>query len=778
MKRTWIFRVFFVLVVAVLFTPLILSRELLFPYITTRAFYLRILVELALPFYLYLVIAKKELRPSFKNPLHIFMLLFLFFTVAAAYSGVNVTRSLWGNFERMGGAYYTAHLVALYFYVVLIGQVGGGYIKKFLIWAIGVAGVVSFEAVLLKIGVLSSAIGLSYLREQGSFTLFSSAPDPSMPYRASVTLGNPIFLASLLIIPFFLALYFGLQEEGWGKRTWYFLAAFFQLVAIVLSGTRGAIVGLVAGVFVGAIIYLIVHRNDRSGRYGLGAVGVFLVIVGMLFYFHKDLPQGTTLYRLFNLKDSNSSARLIQWKSAITGFPEHPLLGVGPENYYVISNKYYDPKIYLYDPSWFDKPHNYLLEILVTTGVFGFVSYAGLLVLTFWALWRAYRAQFFSTLEFSLLVAAVLTYQVQNLFVFDTISASLMFYTLTGFAGFLWHESSVVEPSKEKKPEKTKYVASSDSFAFAASGVLLVFMVYVAYLTNIVPAVAARNINYGYAYGGSGQSYSAQGKMDLAAEQYKIATTYLTDLENSPFNFDLSESGSRYGDYAIGLAQSVYGAQNPAMTKEAMSSALEYEQRAVERSSNDPIVLQKLANLYLIKSVSVDKVGVDPHSEQYVNKAMEFAPNRLEPHLFLAQVKEQENDLAGAEKELIWIRDHYPTARVGQWQLANLYYLNGRVPEALAEYDKNVQNGILPQSYGDVQWVVKYYAEKKEYGKAEKVLTDLMQTDKSDIALYVDLAKIYAAEGKKDEAVSLATQIMKADPSKAPEMQAIIDSFK
>src|SRR5438105_2929689 len=110
--------VFFVLVCLSVTAAFWVSREFLFPFVTTKAFFFRIAVELALPFYLYLLVTEPKLRPNLKNPLNIAMLVFVVINFASSFSGGSVNRSLWGNFERMGGAYYTAHLVALYFYVI------------------------------------------------------------------------------------------------------------------------------------------------------------------------------------------------------------------------------------------------------------------------------------------------------------------------------------------------------------------------------------------------------------------------------------------------------------------------------------------------------------------------------------------------------------------------------------------------------------------------------------------------------------------------------------
>src|ERR1700687_5825090 len=102
--------IFFVLACLSVSAALWVFKDLLFPYVTSKAFFFRIAIELALPFYLFLLAAEPNLRPRLKNPLSILALAFLVINIASSFTGVSTVRSLFGNFERMGGAYYLGHL--------------------------------------------------------------------------------------------------------------------------------------------------------------------------------------------------------------------------------------------------------------------------------------------------------------------------------------------------------------------------------------------------------------------------------------------------------------------------------------------------------------------------------------------------------------------------------------------------------------------------------------------------------------------------------------------
>ena len=150
--------IFFVLVSISVTASFWVSKELLFPFVTTKAFVFRIAIEAALPCYVYLLISNKQLRPNLRNPLSLAVLAFLVINIISSFSGVALIRSLFGNFERMGGAFYIGHLVLLYFYVVCFGQMSGKYMERFLKVMLFVASVVTINGIF---GWLNATWGLT-----------------------------------------------------------------------------------------------------------------------------------------------------------------------------------------------------------------------------------------------------------------------------------------------------------------------------------------------------------------------------------------------------------------------------------------------------------------------------------------------------------------------------------------------------------------------------------------------------------------------------------------
>lgn len=734
--------IFFILVCLSVSSALWVFKDLLFPFVTSKAFFFRIAIELALPFYLYLIVSEKELRPSIKNPLSLLVVLFLIINTAASFTGNSTIRSLWGNFERMGGAYYIAHLSALYFYVLALGQMQKQYLQIFLKFLLFFAFIVAGNGIFGWLGLPTFVV------------------DPSLPTRVSSTLGNPIYLGSFLIIPLFISLFMSFQAEGKGSKAMYWILAFVFLFGIFLSGTRGAAVGLILGVFISAVFYLALSSSNKIRIYGVAAILFFVASVGVLFIFSKHLPNGSILQRLVRLKDGNSDARLLQWKVALEGYKERPLLGTGPENYYVVANKYYNSEIYKHDRSWFDKPHNYILEILVTSGVFGFVVYLGILVYMVYSLYSAYKAEFFGLVELCILLSAFFAYQIQNLFVFDTVPASLTFYSFLGFVGYLWHLSKGGAEIFKANPKN--YKNTLQAFPFSVLLISGLVMSYAIYATNVVPLQISKNINYGYAY--------------INVDPYK-ASSYFDVATSLPFNFDKTETASKYADFASNIARSSTE-KTRELAYQTLDKAIVYTQHAIETQPDNPILWQRLVTLYLFRGVQVDgRLAIDPRAEEAVQKAVALAPNREESYLNRAQILGVKGDMEGAIKVLLETQKVFPTDTNLYAQLANYYKMAGNQEKAISYSELALESGYSFNSYNDVRWLVLYYQESQKYNKALAILEKAQKSEPGNIQVFVDSANLYFRIGRVVEAQALAKQIINFDSKKSQELQAIVDSY-
>ena len=90
------------------------------------------------------------------------------------------------------------------------------------------------------------------------------------------------------------------------------------------------------------------------------------VAVIALALFAGDDAEGKGAYQSFqrfsslSLADTTVQTRLLSISTGREGFLERPVLGWGPENYNLVFDKYYNPKLYPAE-NWFDHAHNIFL---------------------------------------------------------------------------------------------------------------------------------------------------------------------------------------------------------------------------------------------------------------------------------------------------------------------------------------------------------------------------------------------------------------------------------
>lgn len=151
------------------------------------------------------------------------------------------------------------------------------------------------------------------------------------------------------------------------RRILYALAGLILLVAIGLSFSKGAIL---LGVPVALAVTLIFWGGRRAiwALAGLGLVGLLVLI---------PLSTVPRFADLLNLSSGTSFFRIQLWRSAWTMFIDHPLLGVGLDNFlyayrghYVLPEAWQEPNL--------PHAHNIILDSLTRLGLLGFAVFIGI----------------------------------------------------------------------------------------------------------------------------------------------------------------------------------------------------------------------------------------------------------------------------------------------------------------------------------------------------------------------------------------------------------------
>ena len=220
--------------------------------------------------------------------------------------------------------------------------------------------------------------------------------------RFEGSLGNPAYVDPYLIFSMFFVAYLWLSSKleskltalkSWGYGV--FLAVLF--VFFILGQTRGAFLGLIAGVFV-LVLYLIFSSRGSVRKWGAITLGI-LVVLGLGLYAVRNsptvqnLPEGRLLQISFS--DTTAQTRFWVWGEAWQGFLERPVLGWGPENFTPVFDKFFNPNFYVpgqNNETWFDRAHSVFFDYLSETGVLGLLSYLGIFFMFYWEFFKK-RAQ-------------------------------------------------------------------------------------------------------------------------------------------------------------------------------------------------------------------------------------------------------------------------------------------------------------------------------------------------------------------------------------------------
>jgi O-antigen ligase len=264
--------------------------------------------------------------------------------------------------------------VATVFGLLVLASLVGLYVVASLI-DVGPEGVHRIGSALVVSG---SGIGVFALAQLVTGTMFVD-PGTGTPRFVLAggggEVGDPNITAAGLLLPLSIALFRTLEVQRTGRdRAGHALAVIAMTVAILLTGSRGGLFGLVA---IGAVLFLLVSdRRPRSWHLVLGAV----VAVCLFLLAPAELQT--------RLLDVSSTGRADIWMIGLAACSDYCLQGSGWDTFHHIH-----ARGLLVSPDrtgWVFGfgPHNVWLQILVQTGIAGFVFFMAALVISYRELLR------------------------------------------------------------------------------------------------------------------------------------------------------------------------------------------------------------------------------------------------------------------------------------------------------------------------------------------------------------------------------------------------------
>lgn len=412
-------------ILVVLLSPAFVDRDLFFPFSSSKGFLFLAAVQFTCAFWLLLGLLNRDYRPRC-NAVSLALLALLLCTILSTLVSQDVNRGVWSTYERMSGLVFQVHLYVFFLILSSFLKDKRDWICFFTASAI-IATLVGAMSLFDRFGFIGAVAALS-----GSDDFLSGVTASA---EAGSTFGNTSFMGAYLQINAFFSLYLFLHGNGKRKAGAAFLLSVISAALLVSPGGRAVKATYLFGL---AVVFLtkIMVKSISLRKFTLLAVFASLpvaIILSLLVSFTGDFLLSDAL------QVRGVAARAINWKAAAQGFIEKPILGWGLENYDLMFYQKFDPAILvgagrtMGDP-WFDRAHNIVFDILVTTGLLGLVAYfAGVMAASITLRKQMLQLGPGFLNEYLVFSVLILIHFLQNLTVFESSSSSVLLYAVFAF---------------------------------------------------------------------------------------------------------------------------------------------------------------------------------------------------------------------------------------------------------------------------------------------------------------------------------------------------------
>ncbi|MDP2650668.1 MAG: O-antigen ligase family protein [bacterium] len=521
------------LIATLLIPPFVVAINVLyFPFVTGKAYLFRFLVEVSLALWIFLALRSREYWPRLRSPVMLGTLAFLVGLIVAGFLGVDPVNSFFSGTERSDGVIQFAHWVLYLVMLVALFKSKGEWRR------------------LLKIFV-----GLGFALATYAWFADWIIPSVKAVPRLQGSFGNPAYMGAFMLFAIGVAglLAVPRRENSNSKQWlgWIALASFFTLT-LIFTQTRGAYLGLVAGLGLLTCIVILLLR-DRYKKLGLTLAGIAfgaVIIVSSLFAFQESqfVKSYSVLSRIASFATFTQSGsyteRINGWKVAVEAFKDKPVFGWGPENFGSAFNYHYDFRATQVE-SWFDRPHNQFLQVLAEGGIFLFSLYLFWISAIFYAIFRIFKKR---KLTGAILASAYLAFLVQDMALFDTYPLYLGLFPLLGFIYFTYESGrgKMGEAVSHPPTRFQKTLSGRGPSAYVTLSALIAVALLTSFYTVWLPYKANSLVVKFYNQLAAGQYGAAQEALDRSTN-VNSPYTWLDSRKNSGWVF-INLLGALEGD--------------------------------------------------------------------------------------------------------------------------------------------------------------------------------------------------------------------------------------
>lgn len=400
------------------FLPLVYTNSFVFPYVTAKAFFFILLVQLALLAAVATYVTK-GIHISV-GPLFGLFFSHVLWAGVATLASDDAASSMWSSLDRVEGYFFWLHLFAFFSLLVTFYSREDWY---------------RWIKLSFFVSVILALMGLA--QYAGFYDLTNNEQ------RVDILFGNPVFFALYMLIHIGFGALLSLRSRH-VFRYFYISAALLEVVTLFYTGTRGAILGLIAGLIVGSLVYgLSLRTNLRVRMLSAVVSAAGICVVGALVFFNDSAVFSSNPYldrfSVISVTDIKNQSRYYIWEAAIDGIAQRPILGYGYEQFDNVFSRHVDPTFYGKGLSsrpehWVDRAHNVLLDTAVSTGVPGLLLFVAMLVYAAYVFWTS---ALLSSGERAVWFAILAAYGTHSMFSFNAVTGLVLLMAVLAYAAII-----------------------------------------------------------------------------------------------------------------------------------------------------------------------------------------------------------------------------------------------------------------------------------------------------------------------------------------------------
>jgi O-antigen ligase/tetratricopeptide (TPR) repeat protein len=582
-----------------------------FPFISGKNILFRILVEIALAGWAVLALSDSSYRINVrKSPIMIAYGLFIIVLLLADLFGVDREKSIWSNFERMEGFVGHIHFFA-YFFVLTV------MIRSLEEWQ-------KIWKVFLTADVLVLLYGYAQLfgvKGQLLYTLFPSIgawfaarfPVHMSSNRLDATIGNSAYFGVYCLIHVFIVALLWSQSNNPRKQWFYPTLIVMNILGVLLSGTRGSMIGLAVGGFIALGIVAWTKKGKTLQNFAIATV-IGIIALSSIFVFKDSqfVKSNSVLSRIATISpnDITGASRLSMWTISYQAWKERPVLGYGQDNFsYIFARKFLPNSMCNLEP-WYDRSHNVFFDWLVAAGTLGLLTYLSLYGVTLWYMWK--RENSMTLTEKSILTGVLAGYFIHNFFVFDNLTSYILFFALLAY---------ITSRTKAGGERQGKVLFDKDQMNLLVAPVIGIVLVITLYFINYRPLLVNNLVIEAMSIVQTDQTKPFADKVKIQQNDFINAINMRT--------LGSIEAREQFLQMAVRMSQIKIPDDLPAGDKQAAVSALNGLLAAATKDIESSYEANKTdVRMLSIYGMFFNGVGNAPAAEKVLTDAITLAPNK------------------------------------------------------------------------------------------------------------------------------------------------------